>query len=148
MATTLVSKPVFTENMIILLMIVSLFLNPVRDRWSRKMRVAAIHTSATALRALIDFDIGKIELSWRKLSNEYLGDIILVLLSRRCMELTFLQNTLKGDELRARFLYVYSTLTDGQHERYKAQNELNCALANEMRWYHINRYSLPSLQLR
>lgn len=90
-----------------------------------------MHTSATALRTLIVFDIGKIELSWRKLSKEYLGDVILVLLSRQCMELTFLQNTLEGDELRARFLYVYSTLTDGQHERYKAQNELHCALANE-----------------
>ena len=61
-----------TENIIILLMIVSLFLNPVRDLWSRKMRVAAIDTSATALKTLIDLEIGKMVLSWVKSVKEYL----------------------------------------------------------------------------
>lgn len=66
-AVMLVNKPVLTENMINLLMTVSLLLNPVLDCWSKKIRVAAIDTSATALKTLIDFDIGKIALSWMKL---------------------------------------------------------------------------------
>lgn len=36
------------------------------------MRVAAIDTSATALKTLIDFEIGKIVLSWVKSVREYL----------------------------------------------------------------------------
>ncbi len=68
-AQPLVSNPVLIVKMTNFVIMVSLREKPVRERWSRTIKVNAMATSLAAPRMLIEREILKIWGSWSKDSN-------------------------------------------------------------------------------